>query len=366
MTLLTSRVLPLFTVLLLGSVGIVGCKQSARDQKSSASGASSSSGPSMDPKAPVAKIGSATITSGELDAKIKGRLSRMEAEHAEQVHGLKSQTLNEMIEQRLIDDKAKKEGITPEKLIEREVTSKLPEPAPAEVQQVYDQTKASGRPLPPFDQVKGEIVKFLQQRKTGEAKKAFVDKLKAEAKVETMLPPLLMPKVDVSAEGPSKGEANAPVTIIEFSDFECPYCVRAEESVKKVMEVYKGKVRLVYRDYPLEFHAKAQKASEAALCAGDQGKYWEMHAKLFANQKALEVPQLKQHAKDVGVETAKFDKCLDGGEKAKAVEVHKKAGEEAGVTGTPAFFINGRPLTGAQPFEKFKEIIDHELLASGK
>ena len=364
MTLLTSRALPVVCALLLGQAGIAGCKQTARDQKRSASQGASSAATSLDPKQPVAKIGSTTITSGELDAKIKGRLSRMEAEHAEQVHGLKTQTLNEMIEQKLIDDKAKAEGITSDKLIEREVNAKVAEPPAAEVQQVYDQTKASGRPLPPFDQVKDEIVKFLKQRKSGEAKKAYIDKLKAEAKVETMLPPLLMPKVDVAAEGPSKGDANAPITIVEFSDFECPYCVRAEESVKKVMDTYKGKVRLVYRDYPLDFHPKAQKASEAALCAGDQGKYWDMHAKLFANQKALDVPQLKQHAKDVGVESGKFDKCLDGGDKAKDVAAHKKAGEEAGVTGTPAFFINGRPLTGAQPFEKFKEIIDHELATS--
>jgi protein-disulfide isomerase len=367
MTPLTSRAFPVLAALLLGQAGIAGCKQTARDSKPSASsGASSPAGAALDPKQPVAKIGTSTITSGELDTKIKGRLSRMEAEHAEQVHGLKTQTLNEMIEQRLIDDKAKAEGLTGDKLIAREVEGKVPEPPAAEVQQVYDQTKASGRPLPPFDQVKVEIVKFLKQRKLGEAKQAYVDKLKAEAKVETMLPPLLMPKVQVAAEGPSKGEASAPVTIIEFSDFECPYCVKAEEAVNKVMEVYKGKVRLVYRDYPLDFHAKAQKASEAALCAGDQGKYWEMHAKLFANQKALEVPQLKQHAKEVGVEAGKFDKCLDGGDKAKDVAAHKKAGEEAGVTGTPAFFINGRPLTGAQPFEKFKEIIDHELSLNAK
>jgi protein-disulfide isomerase len=181
-----------------------------------------------------------------------------------------------------------------------------------------------------------------------------------------MLPPLLLPKVEVAADGPSKGDPNAPVTIVEFSDFECPFCGRAEDAVNKVMDTYKGKVRLVYRDYPLEFHAKAQKASEAALCAGDQGKYWEMHAKLFANQKALEPAQLKQHAKEVGVDSGKFDKCLDGGDKKQDVDKHKKAGEEAGVTGTPAFFINGRPLTGAQPFEKFKEIIDHELGATGK
>ena len=274
--------------------GLAGCK-TPRDRAPAAGSATA-----VDPSKPVARIGQETITRGELDAKTRGQVARMEAEQAEKVHGLQSQTLEQMIEERLIAKKAKAEGITPEQLVEREVTSKLPEPAAAEVQQVYDQTKASGRPLPPFDQVKGEIAKFLKQRNAGEARKAFVDKLKTENKVETMLPPLLMPKIEVAAEGPSKGAANAPITIVEFSDFECPYCVRAEEAVNKVMEAYKGKVRLVYRDYPLPFHAKAQKASEAALCAGDQGKYWEMHGKLFANQQALDLPQLKQHAKDLG------------------------------------------------------------------
>ena len=199
----------------------------------------------------------------------------------------------------------------------------------------------------------------------GETRKVYLDKLRAEAKVETLLPPLLLPKIEVAATGPSRGPAKAPVTIVEFSDFECPYCVRAEEAVKQVLAAYPDKVRLVYRDYPLPIHARAQKASEAALCAGDQGKYWEMHEKLFANHKELEIDKLKQHAKDLALDAARFGKCLDSGEKATVVEASKKAGEEAGVTGTPAFFINGRPLTGAQPFEKFKEIIDHELRASG-
>src|SRR5581483_8748263 len=116
-----------------------------------------------------------------------------------------------------------------------------------------------------------------------------------------------------------------------------------------------------YRDYPLPFHNMAEKASEAAQCAADQGKYWEMHEKLFANQTALAVPQLKEHAKGLGLDAPKFEHCLDSGEKAKIVEASKKAGDEAGVNGTPAFYINGRPLSGAQPFEKFKEIIDYEL-----
>jgi protein-disulfide isomerase len=239
-------------------------------------------------------------------------------------------------------------------------------PSDAELQQVYDQTKAQGRQLPPFDQIKGDIARFVKEQKSAQAKNEYLEKLKKEANVEILLPPLLMPKVEVAAEGPSKGDPKAPVTIVEFSDFECPFCGRAEASVRRVLDEYKGKVRLVYRDYPLPFHAKAQKASEAALCAEDQGKYWEMHQKLFDSQQALEVPQLKEYAKGLGLDSGKFEQCLDSGAKAKTIEASKKAGEAVGVNGTPAFFINGRPLSGAQPFEKFKEIIDHELVASSK
>jgi predicted DsbA family dithiol-disulfide isomerase len=319
------------------------------------------------PKAPVAKIDGEAITEGDLQAKAKTALSRLEAEHAEKVHELKSETLEELVEERLLAKKAKAEGLTPDKLIEREVTSKVAQPTPAEIQQVYDGSKAQaqGQAIPPFEQVKDRIVSFLKERKGAEARKALVDKLRAEHKVELMLPPLLLPKVEVAAVGPSRGDAKAPITIVEFSDFECPFCGRAEDAVKKVLSTYGGKVRLVYRDYPLPFHGHAQKASEAALCAQDQGKYWEMHEKLFANQRALEVAQLKQHAKELGLEAGKFDKCLESGEKKAEVDASKKAGEEAGVNGTPAFFINGRPLSGAQPYEKFKEIIDHELAQGG-
>jgi predicted DsbA family dithiol-disulfide isomerase len=317
------------------------------------------------PKAVVAKIDGEVITASDLDAKAKAGLARLEAEHAEKGHELRSETLNQLVEERLLDKKAKAQGLSREKLLEREVTAKIAEPSAAEMQQVYDASKARGQNLPPFDQVKDQIVSFLKERKTGEARKAYLDKLRAEHKVELTLPPLLLPKVEVAAVGPSRGDPKAPITIVEFSDFECPFCVRAEESIKKVLEAYPGKVRVVYRDYPLPFHPRAQKASEAALCAQDQGKYWQMHEKLFANQKALEPAQLKQHAKDLGLEAGKFDKCLDSGEKAALVDASKKAGEEAGVSGTPAFFINGRPLSGAQPFEKFKEIIDAELGAGG-
>ena len=168
-------------------------------------------------------------------------------------------------------------------------------------------------------------------------------------------------RLKVAADGPAKGPDKAPVTIVEFSDFECPYCVKAEETVQEVLKTYEGKVRLVYRDFPLPFHPHAQKAAEAAHCAGDQGKYWDMHSALFSNQQALGAEDLKSHAKKLGLDSGKFDKCLDSGEKAALVEENKKAGAEVGVSGTPAFFVNGILISGAQPFSEFKSINDKEL-----
>ncbi|MBT3582499.1 DsbA family protein [Candidatus Woesearchaeota archaeon] len=161
-----------------------------------------------------------------------------------------------------------------------------------------------------------------------------------------------------------KGDANAPVTIVEFSDFECPYCVRFyKETLGQINSEYieTGKVKMVYRDFPLSNHRQAQKAGEAAECAGEQGKFWEMHDTLFENGVSGGVNSFKQYAKDIGLNSATFDECLDSGAMADEVKNDMKDGSAAGVSGTPAFFINGELITGAQPFEKFKQVIDSKL-----
>ena len=132
-----------------------------------------------------------------------------------------------------------------------------------------------------------------------------------------------------------------------------------------MQQTYGNKVRIVFKDFPLPNHAEAFKASEAAHCAGDQGKYWEMHDMMFANQRTLQVPSLKQMAGKLGLDQAKFDRCLDAGTHAANVKVDYALGERMGVNSTPTIYINGRPLVGAQPFEQFKLIIDEEL-ARGK
>ena len=166
---------------------------------------------------------------------------------------------------------------------------------------------------------------------------------------------------EVDAVGPSRGPKDAPVTIVEFSDFECPYCGAAHDTVEQVMSSYAGKVRLVYRQFPLSFHPHAAKAAEASLCAADQGKFWEYHEALFKNQKKLDLPDLKAHASEVGLDANKFGQCLESGDKKKAVDADQQAGLAAGVGGTPAFFINGIFLNGAQPLDEFKKVIDGEL-----
>lgn len=345
-------------LLLAGALLLTACSRQPLQSKPAAAQAGNLA---SDPKAPVARVSGNTITAGELDSAVKSDLRRLEGEYQERVHGLKKNALEQMIIKRLVEAKAKAENIASEDLVKREVMDKIPEASKEEIQTVYDRAKAAGQQLPPLDQVSGQIVNFLKQQKSQEAMRTYYDKLKAEAKVEMLLPPYRPARVEVAATGPSKGPEKAPVTIVEFSDFQCPYCSRAESVVTQVMTEYKDKVRVVFRDFPLPFHAQAQKASEAGQCANDQGKFWEMHGKMFANQSSLEVAALKGYAKDLGLDQAKFDKCLDSGEKTKIVEEHRKAGEEAGVSGTPAFFVNGMPITGAQSFETFKGLIDAEL-----
>ncbi len=319
--------------------------------------------PKQDPGTPVAKIGGKSITAGELDEAAKKELAQLDQQYHEQQYQIRRNALESMLRQRAFDEKAKALGLSREELISKEVAGKIADPSDDEVKALYERAKASGQQLPPLEQVKPDIVRFIKNQKGQSAIAEYYEGLKKEMGIETLLPPYEPPKVAVAAVGPTKGPANAPITIVEFSDYECPFCVRAEPTVKDLLAKYPGKIKLVYRDYPLPMHPRAPKAAEAAHCAGDQGKYWEMHDKLFSPGTKLEVADLKVHAREVGLDGAKFDKCLDSGEKAKDVEANRKAGDEAGVSGTPAFFINGRPLSGAQPLEAFSAIVDQELKA---
>ena len=166
-------------------------------------------------------------------------------------------------------------------------------------------------------------------------------------------------------DGPSFGPKNAPVTIVEFSDFQCPFCSRVVPTIKKIKETYGNKVRVVWRNYPLPFHQDAKPAAEAALAAAAQGKFWEMHDKMFENQRALDRASLEKYAAEIGIDVARFKTDLDSGRYKAQVDADFNYGNSlpGGGMGTPTFFINGRKIAGAYPFEKFDSMIKEALAA---
>src|SRR5262245_60470710 len=308
--------------------------------------------------ASVATVGDRTITRAELEEHVRPKLIELENERYEALR----EGLDEMIADELEKREAKARGISTEELEKQEIAGKTPAPTDAEIQKVYDENKAQlgGQSL---DQVKPRIVEYLKDQQGETRRQAFIDELKKKYKTTVALRP---PVVEVATAGrPERGGAKAPVTIVEFSDYQCPFCKRAEGVVDQVMTTYGDKVRLVFRDYPLPMHPQARPAAEAANCANAQGKFWEYHAKLFANQSALGEDKLKDYAKDLGLDGGKFDQCLATKPFKAAIDKDIEDGSKVGVNGTPAFFINGRMLSGAQPLDKFKEVIDEELRAKG-
>ncbi|MEO6952476.1 MAG: thioredoxin domain-containing protein, partial [Polyangia bacterium] len=173
-------------------------------------------------------------------------------------------------------------------------------------------------------------------------------------------------KVD-AGNGPTIGSKNSPVTIVEFSDFQCPFCGRVIPTVKQIEEKYKGRVKLTFRNYPLPFHNNAELAAEAGLAANEQGKFWEMHDKMFGNQQGLDRPSLEKYASEIGLDLGKFKSALDSGKfkAAVAADVTYANGLGTGGMGTPTFFINGRQIAGAMPFDAFAKVIDEELKKKG-
>jgi len=307
----------------------------------------------------LATVGKKTIDRAEVEKAVKAQLVAVENERYE---ALKS-GLDDLIADALFEQEAAARGVTVEQLQQTEIVEKIKEPGDEEIKKVYEENKEQLGDAT-LDQVKDQIVQYLMRKSVQERRQALIDELKKKYPTTTTLKP---PVVEVGlGNNPPKGNPKAPVTIVEFSDYQCPFCKKAEPTVQEVLKTYgPDKVRLVYRNFPLPFHNEARPAAEAAGCAGDQGKFWEYHEKLMAASD-LSAANLSTLATSVGVDKKKFDECVAQQKFKDAVEKDIEAGQQAGVNGTPAFFINGRMLDGAQPFEKFKEVIDQELASAPK
>jgi protein-disulfide isomerase len=302
---------------------------------------------------PLALVGGAPITEAEVDRAAEGPLRELRMRE----FTLRSQALEELIAQKLLEKEAAARGVALPALVKAEVEDKAPV-SEAEVRALYQSNKDRMGAMAEADALK-QIESRLRPQRERERRAAYVRELRQKAGVKVLLEPLRV-AVDVTGR-PIRGNKDAPVTIVEFSDFQCPFCSRARPAVNKVRETYGDKVRIIFRNFPLSIHPQAQKAGEAANCAGEQGKFWEMHDRLFANQAKLQLPDLKEHAAALGLDAEAFGQCLDSSRHTTDLQRDAEAGTGYGVSGTPSFFINGRPLVGAQPFESFAQVIDDEL-----
>jgi len=307
-------------------------------------------------KKKVAVVAGQTIYEDDLLPMLQGPLQQLRSQEYE----LKRQALEQLVNQKLLEAEAKRKGVPTARLLAQEVDAKVAEPSQAELGAYYEGHKESLRR--PFDGVKAQSQAELKQAKIQEARQQYLELLRQQSGVSILLRP---PKVNVAYDPARlRGNPKAPVRIVEFSDFQCPYCRTAEPTLKDLLAKYEGRVSLAYRDFPLrQIHGQAQLAAEASRCAGEQGKFWEYHDQLFANPDKLDRKNLVDFASSLKLDEKRFDSCLASGKYRPQIETDLQEGMRAGVEGTPGFFINGILLSGAQPESAFEQIIQRELKA---
>lgn len=328
--------------------------------------ASAPAGPaaSADAAQLAGRIGGKEVTAGEVDAWIMEQLfdQATRDRNPTKLYEIRERALQQMAGERALDAEAAKAKVDRDTLLETEV-DKRSAVTDEEVAAFYEQHKQryGERTL---DQLKDPIRRQLEQQKRQKALEEYVGGLRESIGFESVLAP---PRFEIAGEGASRGPADAPITLVEFSDYECPFCKNAEPIVEQVLERYPTQVRFVYRHFPLEsIHRQARAASQAALCAGDQGKFWDYHRMLFAQSPKLGEAQLKDYAVQVGLDPAAFAACMAEKRHDDKITGDVAAGDQAGVSGTPAFFVNGLPLTaGARSADEFAKVIDAELERKG-
>jgi protein-disulfide isomerase len=305
----------------------------------------------------IAEVDGTIVTRAELERVSGKSISGLR----EQLYRLERQKLEEYIGAILLTREANNRGVSASTLMEQEVNGKIAPITEAEIEDFYNRNK--DRLRVGLDKVHDQIRDYLSEQKLEARKKEFFRTLHAKAKVTSYLKPPPVFRANVAISGaPFKGAERAAVTIVKFEDFQCPYCKTVQLTYQELLKRYNGKVRLVHKDLPLDsIHPQARQAAEAARCAGEQGKFWEYHDKLYANSPKAGVEELKSYAKELGLNVASFDQCVASGKFKGLVQKDLSEGAQLGLTGTPTFFINGRELSGAQPVEALAAIIDEEL-----
>lgn len=313
----------------------------------------------------VGRVGTEEIREADVIAADRADFDRLEEAHelernelemkfAKSRHDMLQQRLDALLDRRALELEAAKRGTTTDAVL---ADLKMDIPSEAESRTFYDANR--DRIRQPYEEVAQQVHDYLTKQRNQESTRRFYDGLRAKHGISTNLEPF---RIAVAATGPARGRGDAPVTIVEFGDFQCPYCKQAESSLRTIMERHPREVRVVFRNLPLtQIHPDAQLAAQAAVCAGRQGKFWAMHDALYDDQSALKRPGLESTAKRIGLDGRRFADCLTDAGTRESLADDAQAARELGLAGTPFFFINGRPLDGNVPMETMERIIDEEL-----
>ena len=300
----------------------------------------------------VAEIAGHKVTASELEEKEAGKLLQAQYKY----YLAERDALEQFIDDQLLEMQAKKESVTLDELFKRHISVNVQEPTEDQLRFYYEgvQTDES------YESARGNIINTVHQLRMKKARDAYIAELRGEYGVVVELDQPSA-KVEVG-EAPRLGSEKAPIQIVEFADYECPYCQKVNADLAKLREQFGDQVSLAYKDFPLPMHPLAARAAEAARCAGAQGKFWEFHDSLFETKK-LHVSEMKQEARDLKLDGARFDQCLDSGEQIATVKKDAQEGQRLGLQGTPSFFINGHFMSGAVGYAKLRETVLQELSA---
>lgn len=308
----------------------------------------------------VAIVGDRTIRMGDLEQHWKDLDATSFARMRQEMYDANWNVLNDLIGGYLIQSEAKKRNVTVDELLAQELPKRTSAVTDQQIQEMYDQSREKTQGVS-FEQLRPAIVAYLERQAPAAARSRYMRELRNAATDVTIRlePPRLA--IDVLPDDPVSGPASARIAIVEFSDFQCPFCKRVMPVLKQLTAKYPTQVKLVWKDFPLPIHPDARPAAEAAQCARDQGKFWDYHDKLFANQNEMTPANLKQWAGQMGMDAAKFSACFDNATHRQRVQGDMNQGTRDGVSSTPTIFINGRAVVGSQPIEVFEEIIQEEL-----
>ncbi len=298
------------------------------------------SSPSVGPSSVLATVGGKPIVAGVILERLKPTTYKLRLE----TYLIQREALERTIDDILLIAEANRRNVAPEEIVRTEVSEKVQAPSPAEVEKFYSENKA--RIGGDLDSMRPQLSNYLQDQERNRLERAMSERLRKGVDVRLLFSEPVRPQQQISVDDdPSRGDATAPVTVVEFTDFQCPACAAMHPILEEVVKTYEKKVRFVVRDFPLTMHPQARKAAEAANAAHAQGKFFEYVSLLFKRQKALDIPSLKKYASELGLDRARFDAALDKGAYAAEVRRDIDDGQIYGIDSTPSIFINGVLLT---------------------